>query len=792
MGLAIVIAGGFLLSVFVFYYFSKDLPSFDQITNRQIAESTKIYDRSGKFLLYEISNGQKRTTLAPDQIPQALKDATVSIEDQNFYNEPGFSIRGTIRAFFENLLHGRIVQGGSTITQQLARNAFLTTNQTITRKVKEVLLAIRLNRYYQKDEILNLYLNEVPYGPTLYGVEAASEGYFSKPAKDLTLRESAILASIPKAPSFYSPWGSHQKELLTRSTVVLNKMFELKKISDVQLKSALKENITFAPQSDGIRAPHFVLAVQDYLAQKYGEDMVRLGGLKVLTTLDWDLQQAAEAAVKNGAERNEKLYQGKNAALVSEDPKTGQILAMVGSRDYFDTTNEGNFNVATQGLRQPGSALKPFVYMDSFELGYAPSTILFDVPTNFNASGDPSKDYAPEDFDGLYRGPVSLKNALAQSVNIPAVKTLYLVGIKNVLSTLQDFGLTTLVDPKRYGLSLVLGGGEVRLIEMVNAYSVLAQDGIKHKQAMVMEVRDKNDKVLEAFGDQNSQVVSPQYPRLINDILSDVDARGPLYGASLNLTQVPNHDIALKTGTSNDYRDAWTFGYTPFLVTGVWAGNNNNAPMQRNGSSILAAVPIWHEFMAQALKDKNPEAFTRPDPVFPQKPILAGNYVIDDQVHSILYYVNPNNPTGPAPSNPESNPQFPNWEKGVLAWAKNNQSTILNSKNQSSAAPTSPVATNSVKPEITIKTPAAGDFITNQIVLSAAITSQTPLAEINIYLNNKLINKLTADLGSNYSLNYSFSSSELLQQNLLEIEAINRDNLKSRTGVIVYYQNNSQ
>jgi len=676
-----IFVGIALVGVFV-YFLSLDLPSVEQIAARRVVQSTKIFDRTEKTLLYEISGGQKRTVIPLSDIPQYMKDATIAIEDENFYQSPGFDWRGILRALWVNVTRGRVLQGGSTIAQQLARNAFLSPEQTITRKIRELILAIRINRHYAKDQILALYLNEIPYGPTLYGVEAASQGYFGKPAKELTLAEAALLSAIPKGPSYYSPYGSHTKELFARQQYILKHMYELEKIDKEQYNAALTERLVFLPQNKGIRAPHFVIEVQEYLVKKYGEDFVRTGGLRVVTTLDIDLQGFAEKAVAEGATRNEELYQGRNAALVAEDPKTGQILALVGSRDYFDVESEGNFNVATQGLRQPGSALKPFAYLAAFQKGYTPDTVVFDVPTEFAAqnplcppvvdfTNEEKKCFHPQNFSLDFRGPVNFRTALAQSINIPAVKVLYLAGIEDLLSSLARFGITTLTDPRRYGLSLVLGGGEVRLVELVGAYAVLAQDGMQHAHTFVLEVKDSTGKILESYKDvAGTQVVDSQYVRMVNDILSDVSARSGLLHSSLPLTVFPDYDVALKTGTSNDYRDAWALGYTPFLVAGVWAGNNDNTPMQRQGSSILAAIPIWHSFMSQAIVKFPPESFSRPDPVFPEKPILRGDYTAGGQIHTILSYVDRRDPLGAPPADPGADSQFINWETSVLNWAR--------------------------------------------------------------------------------------------------------------------------
>lgn len=777
--------GGLFIIASTFIYLYKTLPSIDQIVNREIPQSTKIFDRTGKVLLYEISNGQKRTSIPLEEVPRSLKDATIAIEDENFYSESGVSFRGILRALFVNLSKGRVLQGGSTITQQLARNAFLSSEQTISRKIKEFFLAIRLNRHYSKNEILALYLNEISYGATLYGIESASQAYFTKSAKDLSLAESATLAALPKAPSYYSPWGNHKSELIKRGQLVLKKMREQNKITQAELDRALKENINFTPQQiQGIKAPHFVITAQDYLVQKYGEELVSSGGLRVITTLDWKLQEIAERVVLEGAKRNEELYGGKNAALTAEDPKTGQILALVGSRDYFDTENEGNFNVATQGLRQPGSALKPFVYVAAFEKGYAPNTVLFDVPTNFDASENPEKAYSPENFDGIFRGPVSLRNALAQSINIPAVKILYLVGLKNAIDIANAFGISTLTDPKRYGLSLVLGGGEVRLIDMVRAYSTLSQDGESRPQTLILEVSDHRGNVLERFKEESKTIIDPLYPRLVNDVLSDVDARAGLYHSSLGLTLIPNQDIALKTGTSNDYRDAWVFGYTPALVTGVWAGNNNSSPMERRGSSILAALPIWHAFMSEALKDSPLETFIKPETPIPQKPILRGDYLNNKIVHSILYYIDRDSPDGPYPDNPGKDPQFRNWEIGVIDWAKKNLPDF-NLYNQPGILPASdPIP--SPTPEIKIISPSIGSFVSGSISVQAALTATTNIIEINVYLNNKLVYKNSGAYGQNYNFSLQLTSPQLEAQNLLEVEIVDEKSGRNKVGVIIY------
>lgn len=683
-GLVILLIIIFLLLAIL--YFSTTVPSIQEISSQQISQSTKIYDRTGTVLLYEIGDGAHRTVVPFNQIPQSLKDATIAIEDQNFYNEPAFDIKGIFRAIYVDITTGSLAQGGSTITQQLARTAFLSVNQTFTRKMKELVLAIKLNEYYSKDDILGLYLNEAPYGATISGVQEASVSYFGVSVDKLNLAQSAVLAALPQAPSYYSPWGSHVDELLKRQRLVLQQMYNIKKITKDQLNTALNYKIVFLPRTasgTGMRAPHFVVAVEDYLTQKYGEDVVDRGGLKVITTLNWDIQKAAESAISDGVARNIELYKASNASLVAEDPKTGQILALVGSANYFDTSNDGNFNVATQGLRQPGSSLKPFIYLTGFQLGYTPSTVLFDVPTEFstdascpavpNFSTTNKLCFHPQNFEGTFEGPLTLRDALAQSDNVAAVKMLYLAGEKRSLQNLESFGITTLGDSSNYGLSLVLGGGAVHLIDLTEAYSVLADDGVKHTQSIIMQVQDSNGKTLESYQDHAEQVADAQSVRLVNNILSDAEARRPLFQSSLNETVFSGYDVALKTGTSNDYRDAWAMGYTPSIVVGVWAGNNNNSPMQKSGSSILAAVPMWSTFMNQALPLVSNETFTQPDAVTPANAALGGNYLdASGNPHTILYYIDKNDPTGSTPSNPASDPQYNHWEIGVENWwAKN-------------------------------------------------------------------------------------------------------------------------
>ncbi|MCP6720105.1 MAG: transglycosylase domain-containing protein [Patescibacteria group bacterium] len=781
----------------------KQLPSPYQFSTRKINQSTKLYDRTGEILLYEIHGEEKRTVVPFEDIPEALKWATLAAEDDDFYNQPAFDLKAILRAFLINLKEGRITQGGSTITQQLAKNIFLTPERTFTRKLKELVLAIQLESQHSKTEIFSFYLNQIPYGSNAYGVEAASLTYFNKSVRDLTLSETVIIASLPKAPSYYSPWGSHKKELIQRQNYVLSRMVDLGFITEAEKEETKDKELTFAPQSIGtIKAPHFSLTVREYLIERYGEDLTISGGLRVITTLDWEMQQAAEQVIAEGAERNEELYGGKNAALVAQDPKTGHILALVGSRDYFDIENEGNFNVAIQGLRQPGSALKPFAYLTAFKKGYPLETVIIDAPTEFvpnnpncpvlvDFSNEDKKCFHPQNFDRKFRGPVTFKEGLAQSINVPSVKVLYLAGFDDVLSTIHDFGITTLRERGRYGLSLILGGGEVKLIDLVNAYSTLAEEGVRHEQGLILEIRDSRGNVIETYNNESERVAEELPVRLVNQILSDVELRSGLFQNSLSLTLFPEKEVALKTGTTDDYRDAWAIGYTPSLVVGVWAGNNDNSSMHEQGSSILAAVPIWSEFMSQVLENYPSETFERPGSTsLVVKPMLNGQAVyapvIDNktlpQIHSLLNYVNKNDPLGPEPDNPEDDPQFYNWESAAIDWAGAN---ISNFYEYNLTIPRETTFDNLyLRPTgiaINNISPTNGGFVNLPLKISADIGATNGLNKIELYFNRRLAGYL--NVNGNYYHYQHYITAPLSPQNLIEIKVT--DNLGQQTSVSV-------
>lgn len=765
-----------------FFYITKDLPNPEILASREIAESTKIFDRTGKVLLYEIHGDEKRTVVPFEEIPDHIKQAAIAIEDENFYEHSAIDFKSIIRAFIKNLTRRGIVQGGSTITQQLAKNAFLTSEKTFDRKIKELILAIYLEKRLSKDEILSFYLNQIPYGSSVYGIESASQTFFEKPAKELTLAEAALLAALPKAPTYYSPWGSHTDELLGRKDLILEKMSQLGFITEEQKKQAQQEKLRFAVNLAKIKAPHFVMSVQEYLNNKYGEDFARTAGLQVTTTLDWEFQQIAEEVVSEGAQRNNELYQGKNAALVAQDANTGQILALVGSQNYFDIESGGNFNVATQGLRQPGSAIKPLAYAVAFEKGLTPETVVFDLETEFDTTGIPEKSYKPQNFDEKFRGPISLRNALAQSVNIPAVKVLYMAGIDNLLKLAKTLGINSLNERSRYGLSLVLGGGEVKLYELVGAYSVFAREGTKHKQTMILEVKNRKGEILEQFEDKTEQVLNPQTARLINEILSDADARAPLFANSLNLTVFPGYQVALKTGTTNDYRDAWAIGYTPNFVIGVWAGNNDNEPMQSHAGSILAAVPIWNNFIEKIIRKYPNNTFLKPEAVVGENPMFRGEYIVNyqsennsyPQIHNVLFYIN------------KKSPQFDNWEKPVLEWAEKNIPDFATAYNKFMPE-NSIFSSNLTNPTINFTAPENGSFIkNNELIINADIKSNQEISKIEVYLNNRLIDSKNQKLGNEY--NYSFQTANLQfnVQNLLKIVAVNSLNVSGEKEIILY------
>lgn len=684
-----------LLSGFLLIWVSTfQIPSLDTLEERKISQSTKIYDSTGKILLYDIFQTKRRTIVPFNQISQNIKDATLSIEDKEFYTHHGFKPTAIIRAFFQNILSLSLSQGGSTITQQVVKNTILTLDKTPTRKLKELVLSLKLDRMLPKDDIFNMYLNEIPYGGSIYGVEEASETYFGKPASDVTIAEAAYLASIPQRPTYYSPYGKNKDKLEERKNLVLKEMLRDGKIDETKYNEAVNEKVTFLPKEDrGIKAPHFVMFVKEYLEEKYGQDVLEQGGLKVTTTLNYELQKKAEDVAKRYAFENKKNFNGENAAFVAIDPKTGGILSMVGSRDYFDKEIDGNFNVTT-AHRQPGSTFKPFVYAESFLKGYTPDTVLFDLKTQFSVKCAPENMtstngcYSPENYDGNFRGPMTLRDALAQSINIPSVKLLYLAGIADSINLARSMGIQSLGDANQYGLTLVLGGGEVSLLDMTSAYGVFANDGVRNPYVSILKVEDKNGKTLEELNPKPMQVLDPEAARKISDILSDNVARSPGYGTNSPL-YFAGRDVAVKTGTTNDYKDTWIIGYTPSVVVGAWAGNNNNTPMEKKVAGLIVA-PMWRAFMDEVVKTLPiNDQFTKPqqENSLEIKPVLRGKWQggistitpsptggetesLSGGVHSILYWLDKDDPRGEQPGNPSDDPQFVRWEYPVRLWVQ--------------------------------------------------------------------------------------------------------------------------
>lgn len=686
-GLAAVFACG-IFGLGALAYISRDLPDPDKLIDRQIAQSTKIYDRTGETLLYEIAGEQKRTIIKLEDLPDYVAQSVIALEDKTFYEHSGFNFQRLVKAILLKSI-GRRGPGASTLTSQLVKNAILSPERTLTRKAKEMILTWQIERKFSKEEILQLYLNEIPYGSTAYGIEAASNYYFDKSAKDLTLAEAATMAAIIQLPTRYSPYGSHLDELLNRKNLALRLMQEQGFITEEEKTEAQAQELAFRERREQITAPHFVFYVRDLLVEKYGEHLVNRGGLVVKTTLDLEKQGFAEEVITARVEPN-KQYEASNAALVSLDANTGEILAMVGSIDYFNDEIDGQVNVALRP-RQPGSSFKPIVYTLAWQRGYTPSTVVFDVNTDFPGSGSL---YKPKNYDLKERGPVSLRTALQGSLNIPAVKMLYLLGVGNVLDFADNLGYTTFADRSRFGLSLVLGGGEVTLLDHTAAYATLAADGMYHEPMALLEVKTNDGHVLDEFKPKETRVIESNIARITSNVLSDNEARAYVFGLSSGLT-LPGRPAAAKTGTTNDYRDAWTMGYVPQLATGVWVGNNDFSEMKRGGGSSLAA-PIWQGYMTKALQGVEAESFGQANIPVPDKAILSGQGFGVQQVsidrasgklatdltplsfreeklyvdaHDILYYVDKRNPTGPAPTDPAAtDSQFNVWENAAQAW----------------------------------------------------------------------------------------------------------------------------
>ncbi|MBU4332601.1 PBP1A family penicillin-binding protein [Patescibacteria group bacterium] len=744
----------FVVSLFAWY--GRDLPDPDKLLERSIAQSTTIYDRTGENILYEVHGEERRTMVELEEIPEYLVWATIVAEDRQFYEHSGFNLRRIIITAVKDIFTGQRA-GASTITQQFVKNAILTPEKRYSRKIKELILSYQIENKFTKDQILKMYFNEIPYGSTAYGIEAASQIYLGKSVSELSLAEAATIAGLPQAPTYYY---NHQDALQGRRDYILDSLAEFGYITQEDAELAKEEPLKLEQRKEALVAPHFVMYVKELLSQRYGERLVESGGLNIQTTLDIEKQEAAEAAVEERALNNETDYGAMNAALVALDPKTGDILAMVGSRDFYNEDIDGQVNVTTSP-RQPGSSFKPIVYAASFIKGYTPKTILWDVVTTFKT--EVGEDYTPHNYDNKEHGPITMRKALAGSLNIPAVKTIYLTGISKVLDLADALGYTTLYDRSRFGLSLVLGGGEVKLLEHVAAYGALSQEGIIQTPRAVLKVTDSNGEILEEADEEptGERAMDPEICRLVSNILSDNEARAFTFGSSnyLNLGERP---VAAKTGTTNDYKDAWAVGYAPSLVAGVWVGNNDNKEMKRGAAGGVVAAPIWHHFMQAALRGSPIEQFAVPAEIKAEKPVLRGETgsevtakidkasnklassstppeLVEErafkEMHSILHYVDKNDPQGPVPKDPTQDSYYEPWEQAILEFLAREKEKREAGDEKAFAYDALPTEEDDVHtleniPIVSIISPLPGKIFTTNI-LTARISADVPRGEIS-------------------------------------------------------------
>lgn len=767
-------AGGILALAILFIYVSFSLPDPNRLLGRDVPESTKIYDRNDN-LLYEVHGEFKRTLVNLDQMSVFAQKATIAVEDKNFYNHAGISVTGLLRSLIVDIIYREKRQGGSTITQQFIKNAVLTNEKSIWRKIKEIILAVEMEARFSKDDILKLYLNEIPYGRNAYGLEAASQTYFDKSAKDLSLAQSAYLAALPQAPSYYNPSGTHRDALEGRKDFILVQMKDQGYITDEQYNQAKDEKVEFKAATNSIKAPYFVFYIEEYIADKYGERTLQEGGLKVHTTLDSHLQEIAETAVKEGVAKV-RGNNANNAALVAIDPKTGQILAMVGGKDYFEDPQpkgcvpgkncvfEPNVNVATSP-RQPGSSFKPYVYLTAFgkDFKYAPGSMLMDVVTDFGNYG--GKDYEPHNYNNQSYGPVSMRKALAGSLNVPAVKTLALVGVDNAVQTAHDLGVTSKLE--NCGLSLVLGGCEVKLVDHVAAMAAIANMGDRHQKTGILKVIDQQGKTLEEYKDQSQQVVDPQAAYELISIMTDNPARSYIFGGNAPLT-LPDRQLGCKTGTTQNWHDGWTMCFTPNIAAGVWAGNNDGTLLKAGSDGVIVAAPILNRFLREAVKGTTPEEFKVPagitkvtvDSVSGKLPNentpetkseVFADYAVPKDHDNVHVGIKIDTTTGEratdltAPENiavkvfsvfHSEKPDNPNWENPVVAWARANGFDYPPGEG--------PVINDKDRPEVKITSPADGTNITsNKFDINVSAKSDQGIAKVIISIDGDVIETLT-------------------------------------------------
>lgn len=813
------LAAGLLLFVaFLFIYYSFSLPNPNRLLGRDVPESTKIYARDGS-LIYEIHGEVKRTLVTLDQINPDLQHATIAVEDKNFYTNYGFSITGYARSALVDIFTGKKSQGGSTITQQFVKNAVLTKDKSFTRKIKELILSIELEARFSKADILKLYLNEIPYGRNAYGIEAAAQTYFGKSAKDIDVAESAYLAALPQAPTYY---GVHRDALEDRKNLILKLMKDQNYINDQQYQSAKDEKVAFKEIKTSIVAPHFSLYVEDYLASKYGEQTLEEGGLKVYTTLDPKLQQIAEDAITKNLDAYGKQKNVHNAALVAMDPKTGQILAMVGSKNYFgdaepagcavkDCVFSPNVNVALTD-QQPGSSFKPYMYVTAFgkDFKYSPANMLMDVVTNFGSNGS-GGDYTPRNFNLSENGPVSIRKALAGSLNIPAVKMLSLIGVNNVVQTAHSVGITDSLD--NCGLSLVLGGCDVKLIDHTAGYSVLAAGGTKHEKTAILKIVDQKGKTLEEYQDKSTQVLDPQAVYELVSIMTDNNARLFTFGSSATYLTLPDRPVAAKTGTTQDFRDGWTLGFTPSLVAGVWTGNNNNDPMKQD--AVVTAGPIWKSFMQAALKDQPVETFQEPEGIqhisvdsvsgklptsfTPEtKSEVFADYAVPtdyDNVHVGVKIDSATNQVADSLTPPEriiiqpftvlhsEKPDNPAWENPVIAWALGAGYLYPPTNGQIVTPTTPPTNTGGGDVSIDITSPKDNALITKlPFTISVSAQSSADISRVDLSIDGEFIASQTQS-----PFSFSFNKKYPDGQHTLALHAVDKAGKTADTSVLVNF-----
>lgn len=732
---------GLVVGTVAIMLISRDLPDPNKLQDRQVAQSTKIYDRTGTHLLYEVFQDKKRTIVTLEEMSPWLPKAFVAVEDKYFYEHKGVRWISILRAGFNNVIGRKAGSGGaSTITQQLIKNTIVGDERRgfrgYFRKIREVILATQLEKRHNKQEIIKLYLNEIPLGSTNYGVEAASQSYFHKPSKDLTLSEAATLAGLNQAPSRYL---NNLDSLRGRRDLVLKLMFDQGYITEDQKKEAQGQALRLYKNSGIFDAPHFVLYVRQLLAEQFGEKLVDTGGLRVLTTLDYDKQKIAEDVVKNQSARLLKDANANNASMVAIDPKTHQILAMVGSRDFQNEEIDGQFNVVTLGKLQPGSSFKPFVYLLAFIKGYTPETVLYDVKTDFDAR-DGAK-YTPRNSYDKENGLVTLRKALQGSLNIPAVKMLYLVGIQDTIELAERFGYTTFTG--EYGLSMVLGAAEVNLLEHTNAYATLANNGRYSPTASILKVTGQKSEILfEWHQDEGVEAVDPEMAATITSVLTDDEARAYVFGRHGNLT-LPDRPVAAKTGTTQESRDAWTMGYTPGLAVGVWVGNTPLPKPMKAGGNALAGS-IFRNFMVSSTRDMAVELFPEPKREnLPTKPVLSGaeggiklsinmrngriatsstpEHLIEEKFylppHDILHYVRRDDPAGPAPENPGDDAQYEAWELALQDWVVRQQAKGVNVTFEEPPTEYDTPMSIELMPTLTVTYPTANMTITTRDIM---------------------------------------------------------------------------